>query len=195
MKNICVFGASSNRIDQKYKDCAVELGSLLAQNGLGLVFGGGRLGLMGAVAKSVRAAGGHIIGVIPEKLNQPGIAYEACDELLVTATMHERKATMERLSSGFVVLPGGFGTLEEALEVITLAQLSYLSAPIVFLNVDGYYDPLVKQLALCVDEKFTNPAYMRLFRCAASAKEAIEQILNHTPPDLPDKMEDALKQQ
>lgn len=195
MKNICVFGASSNRIDQKYKDCAAEFGRLLAENGFGLVFGGGCLGLMGAVAKSVRAHGGRITGVIPEKLNTPGIAYDECSELIVTATMHERKATMERLSSGFVVLPGGYGTLEEALEVLTLMQLGYFDAPVVFLNVDGYYDPLIKQLETCVEARFTNQAYLQLFRCAATAQEAMAYLLNYTPPDLPNKMEDALRQQ
>lgn len=195
MRNICVFGASSSRIDQKYIDCAADLGRLLAENGFGLVFGGGRVGLMGAVAKSVHAHGGHITGVIPEKLNQPGIAYEECDELIVTSTMHERKAAMEGMSSGFVVLPGGYGTLEELLEVLTLLQLGYFSAPVVLLNVDGYYDSLVSQLRACVDARFTHPAYLNLFRCAATAKEAMAYLLNYAPPDLPNKMEDALKQQ
>ncbi len=195
MKNICVFGASSSRIDQKYKDCAAELGRLLAENGFGLVFGGGCLGLMGAVARGVHAHGGCVTGVIPEKLNRPGIAYDECNELIVTSTMHERKATMERLSSGFVVLPGGYGTLEEALEVLTLMQLGYFSAPVVFLNVDGYYDPLVRQLEACVETRFTNKAYLQLFRCAATAQEAMAYLLDYTPPDLPNKMEDALRQQ
>ncbi len=193
MKNICVFGASSSRIDQKYIDCAAELGRLLAENGFGLVFGGGRVGLMGAVAQSVHMNGGHITGVIPEKLNQPGIAYESCDELIVTATMHERKAAMERRSDGFVVLPGGYGTLEELLEVLTLIQLGYLSAPVVLLNLDGYYDALMEQLKVCVDARFTHPAYLGVFCSAATASEAVKKLLSYKPPDLPDKMEDALK--
>lgn len=195
MENICVFGASSSRIDQKYIDCAAELGRLLAENGFGLVFGGGRVGLMGAVAQSVRAHGGRVTGVIPERLNRPGIAYECCDEMIVTATMHERKAKMEALSSGFVVLPGGFGTLEELFEVLTLIQLSYLSAPVVILNVDGYYDALISQLAACVDARFTHEAYLAIFRSTPTAAEAVKYLMNYKPPDLPDKMEDAVKRQ
>jgi uncharacterized protein (TIGR00730 family) len=193
MKNICVFGASSSRIDQKYIDCAAELGRLLAENGFGLVFGGGRVGLMGAVAQSAHAHGGHITGVIPEKLNQPGIAYENCDELIVTATMHERKAVMESRSGGFVVLPGGYGTLEELFEVLTLIQLGYLSAPVVLLNLDGYYDALMEQLKVCVDARFTHPAYLGVFCSASTANEAVKLLLSYKPPDLPDKMEDALR--
>lgn len=193
MENICVFGASSSRIDQAYIDCASDVGRLLAQNGLGLVFGGGRTGLMGAAARAVSAHGGRVTGVIPEKLNRPGIAYENCDELIVTATMHERKAKMEGLSDGFIVLPGGYGTLEELFEVLTLNQLSYLCAPVVILNVNGYYDAIVKQLFSCVDEGFTHPACLSLFQSAATAEEAVAYILSYKPPDLPDKMEDALR--
>ena len=140
MQNVCIFAASSPKLARHYIDAAFALGAALAENGIGLVFGGGRTGLMGACARGVQAKGGRITGVIPKKLNVPGIAFEHCDELIVTEDMHTRKATMERLSGAYIALPGGIGTLEELLEVLTLNQLGYLSAPVVIFNQNGYYD-------------------------------------------------------
>ena len=134
MRYACIFGASCPNVAKGYLDAAFAAGALLAERGLGMVFGGGNTGLMGAAARGVKSAGGRLIGVIPEKLNQPGIAYPHCDQLIVTPDMHTRKAKMEALSFGFLALPGGFGTLEELLEVITLNQLGYLQAPVVLLN-------------------------------------------------------------
>ena len=146
MAGICIFAASSPNIDDKYIAAAESFGRCLAEHGFDLIFGGGRTGLMGACARGVKAAGGKAIGVIPKKLNQPGIAFEHCDELIVTADMHERKATMERLSSAYIALPGGVGTLEELMEVLTLNQLGYIEAPVVVFDQDGFYDSLLKQL-------------------------------------------------
>lgn len=193
MQNVCIFGASSLKLEQKYLDCAFKLGNLLARNGLGLVFGGGRSGLMGATARGVSAEGGHITGVIPEKLNMPGVPYEHCNELIVTKTMHERKAKMESLSAAYITLPGGYGTIEELMEVLTLIQLGYITAPLIILNVDGFYDSLIAQLHNCVSNGFTDEACLQLFTIATTPLEAVNAVLNYSPPDLPDKFKDVLK--
>lgn len=140
MRYACIFGASCPNVAKGYLEAAFETGALLSEHGLGMVFGGGNTGLMGAAARGVKSKGGRLIGVIPEKLTSRGIAYPHCDQLIVTPDMHTRKAKMEALSFGFLALPGGFGTLEELLEVITLNQLGYLQAPVVLLNTNGYYD-------------------------------------------------------
>jgi uncharacterized protein (TIGR00730 family) len=193
MKNICVFAASSPKAPEKYHNAAITLGRLMADKGYSLVYGGGRLGLMGSIASGVKDNGGRVIGVIPEKLNLPGIAFEGCDELIVTDSMHERKSTMERLSSAYIALPGGFGTLEELLEVITLKQLGYHNSPIVLLNTDGFFDTLVRQFDVCVRELFTDPAYLELYYSAGSGEEALDFIENNIPGEYPNKIKEALK--
>lgn len=193
MRRVCIFAASSATLDRVYTDAAFELGQLLAQNGLALVFGGGRTGLMGACARGVKSRGGSVTGVIPEKLNVPGIAYEGCDELLVTADMHERKATMERISGAFIALPGGMGTLEELMEVLTLNQLGYLSAPVVILNVAGFYDELLAQLHTFVARGFMDAACLSLFTGADTPQKAVEALLSFRAPRLPNKIRDAIE--
>ena len=192
MKNICVFGASCSNIDSAYIDAAYRAGSLLAEKNIGMVFGGGNTGLMGAAARGIHENGGRLIGVIPEKLNQPGIAYPDCDELIVTPDMHTRKATMEKLSEGFLALPGGYGTLEELMEVLTLNQLGYISAPVVILNTKGYYDKLIAQLNYCVEEGFTSSACLSIFAVADTPETAVEMLSNMRPAELPDKIRDAI---
>lgn len=193
MENICIFAASSAALEEKYIHAAYTLGRLFAEKGFGLVFGGGRTGLMGACARGVKEAGGRAIGVIPERLNVPGIPYEGCDELIVTRDMHERKARMESMSMGYVALPGGFGTLEELMEVLTLNQLGYLKAPVVILNQDGFYQQLIAQLNTFVKRGFTNQAYLGLFTVAQTPEEAVEQLTRFRLPDLPDKIKEAVK--
>jgi uncharacterized protein (TIGR00730 family) len=193
MRKVCIFAASSATLDPIYTDAAFELGVLLAQQGIGLVFGGGRTGLMGACARGAKSRGGRVTGIIPQKLNVRGIAFEECDELIVTADMHERKATMERISDAFVTLPGGMGTLEELMEVLTLNQLGYLSAPMVLLNVEGFYDELTAQLHTFVSRGFMDEACLSLFTSAATPREAIEKLLSFRLPRLPDKIRDAIE--
>lgn len=193
MRKVCIFAASSATLDPIYTDAAFELGVLLAQRGIELVFGGGRTGLMGACARGVKSRGGRVTGIIPEKLNVRGIAFEECDELIVTADMHERKAAMERISDAFVTLPGGMGTLEELMEVLTLNQLGYLSAPMVLLNVEGFYDELTAQLRTFVFRGFMDEACLSLFTSAATPTEAIEKLLSFRLPRLPDKIRDAIE--
>ncbi|MDO5111853.1 MAG: TIGR00730 family Rossman fold protein [Clostridia bacterium] len=193
MKNICIFGASRHCIAEKYFESAHRMGVLLGENGMDMVFGGGDHGLMGAAARGVREAGGRIVGVIPEKLNQPGIAFSECDELIVTPTMHTRKAAMEDMSDGFIGLPGGFGTVEEIMEVITLKQLGYLDAPIVLLNQDGFFGPLLAQFTLCMEESFADRAYSHMYAAVATPEEAMAYLLAYTPAALPDKIKDVLQ--
>lgn len=193
MRNICIFGASRAELAEKYFKAAYRFGELLAENGLSLVFGGGDAGLMGAAARGVHDKGGRIIGVIPEKLNRPGIAYPECNELIVTPTMHSRKAKMEELSDGFVALPGGFGTLEEILEVVALKQLGYLDAPIILLDQDGFYSRLLAQMRYCIDENFTDEAFEKLYTAVASPEEAMRALLSYAPERLPDKIKDVLE--
>ena len=193
MQNVCIFAASSSKLAQHYIDAAYALGAALAENGIGLVFGGGRTGLMGACARGVRAKGGRITGVIPEKLNVPGIAFEHCSELIVTPDMHTRKATMERLSDAYIALPGGVGTLEELLEVLTLNQLGYLRTPVVIFNQNGYYDALIGQLRTSVEEEFADASCLRLFAVTATPEETVRALLTFELPELPNKIKDAIK--
>ncbi len=192
MRRICIFAASSAKLERVYTDAAHELGLLLAQAGFGLVFGGGRTGLMGACARGVKLGGGCVTGVIPEKLNRDGIAFAECDELIVTADMHERKATMERMSDAFIVLPGGIGTLEECMEVLTLNQLGYLSAPVVILNLEGFYDELLAQIQTFVTRGFMDPRYLSLFASAPTPADALDKLRAFAVPRLPDKIRDAI---
>ena len=192
-KNVCIFGSAFSSIDPAYLEAAYRVGALLAERDIGMVFGGGNTGVMGAAARGIHENGGRLIGVIPEKLNQPGIAYPHCDELIVTADMHSRKATMEKLSQGFIALPGGFGTVEELLEVLTLNQLGYLESPVVILNTRGYYDRLIDQLKYCVSEGFTSPACLSIFAVADTPEQAVGMIAQMKPAELPDKMKDALR--
>ena len=148
---------------------------------------------MGACARGVYSKGGRIVGVIPEKLNQPGIPFEHCSELIVTKDMHERKATMERLSSGFVTLPGGVGTLEELMEVLTLNQLGYIDAPVVIFNQDGFYDNLLAQFDALAKAGFMHTECLKLFSVAATPEEAIEKLIGFRKAKLPDKIKEAVK--
>lgn len=190
---VCVFGASNSSIPTVYMDFAESLGHRLAKERIGLVFGAGRTGLMGAAARGAYNAGGEIIGVIPKKLNVPGIYFENCTERIETSTMHERKSLMEELSSGFIALSGGFGTIEELMEVITLKQLGYHDSPIVIVNINGFYNNLLEQFRLCVDEGFTNPNYLGLYTVAETVDEVIEQIMCYRHSAMPNKISEAMK--
>ena len=190
---VCVFGASSNNIDEKYINEAFRLGVCMVKEKFGLVFGAGLHGLMGAVAEGINSAGGKAYGVIPEKLHRPGIASPYCSELFVTATMHERKAKMEDLSSAFISLPGGYGTFEELLEIITLKQLGYVDMPIVIMNIDGYYDDLLNMFEYATDEGFADEKYLSLFHESTTPEDALRYIKEYKPSEMPDKIGEVLK--
>jgi uncharacterized protein (TIGR00730 family) len=173
---ICVYCSSSSAVAEAYQRAARELGALIAARGHSLVYGGGNVGLMGELARAVKAAGGHVLGVIPRRLRDYELAYEEADELIVTESMAERKATMEKYADAYVALPGGFGTLEEILQVITLKQLGYLHAPIVFLNLQGFYDHLLAHFERLYHEHFAKPDHQRLYHVAQTPAEALDYI-------------------
>ncbi len=187
--NVCIFASSSELLEPKYFTLAEELGRAVACSGAGMVFGGGQRGLMGAMARGVKQENGRIIGVIPERLNKPGIAYTECTEFYETQTMHERKQRMEDLADAFIALPGGFGTLEEVLEVITLRQLGYHDKPIVIINLDGFFDPILEQFERLYAENFADVAYRAMYAVANGAQEAVALLQSYVPADLPDKLQ------
>lgn len=192
-RSICVFGASSAHIGKNYIDAAFEVGRLIGKRGCGLVFGAGDSGLMGAAARGFDSVGGKITGVIPEKLNVKGIYYEHCTQRIETPTMHERKATMERLADGFIALAGGFGTIEEFMEVLTLKQLNYFDKPIVLLNTMGYYQSLISQLERCVDEGFASAEYGGLYAVCSTPEEAVDYCIGYRGMHIRDKLIDAMR--
>ncbi len=175
-KLLCVYCSSSDRLDSKYYDAAAELGREIVARGWGLVYGGGKSGLMGAVARAVKIGGGRVVGVIPEFMKIKELAFDEADELLTVVTMRERKLLMETRADAFVSLPGGFGTLEEIMEILTLKQLDVVKKPCVFLNQDGFYDDLLKLFQKMLDERFFKPSNMDVFRVAATVPEIFSQI-------------------
>lgn len=177
--NICVFCSSSNSVNEKYFQEARHLGLAIGRKGNNLVYGGTNVGLMNEVALSVKNAGGRVIGVIPELINNYGISADYVDELIITPDMAERKKLLRERSDAFIALPGGFGTLEEILEVITLKQLGYLNSPIVFINLDGYYDALKEQFELSYQENFAKLEYKNLYRFENDFIAALSYIENY----------------
>lgn len=186
-KTICVYSSSSCSIDRLYFKVAEELGEAIALRGDALLFGGGMIGLMGATAKAVHKHHGKVIGVIPKALNIKGIVYDYCDELIVTEGMRERKAVMDARSDAFIALPGGFGTLEEVLEIITLKQLKYHNKPVVILNTNGFYDNLLAQFEEIIDQKFAKPQSKTLYYVTNDPNEALEYIDNYQPMNIKEK--------
>ena len=175
-KLLCVYCSSSDRLNKKYFDAATELGERLVAEGWGLVYGGGKTGLMGAVARATKAAGGRVVGVIPEFMKVRELAFDEADELVTVITMRERKLLMETRADAFVTLPGGFGTLEEIMEILTLRQLDVVKKPCVFLNQDGFYDDLIRLFERMLRDNFFKPSNMELFRVAATVPEIFTQI-------------------
>jgi len=176
--NICIYGASSNKLAQEYYDAAEALGALMAQQGHTLVFGGGQSGLMGAAARGAASAGGSIIGIAPRFFDEPGVLYPHCTEFIYTDTMRERKAAMEDRSDAFIVLPGGIGTYEEFFEMLTLKQLGRHNKPMAILNTRSYYDPMTAMLQNTVDEGFMSAGCMDLFGMCSTPAEALDYILH-----------------
>ncbi len=155
--NICVYCASSDAVAPVYFRAAETLGRMIAQRGDTLVYGGAGIGLMGALARAVKAGGGHVIGVMPKVLAAEPITFALLDEFVITDNMRERKARMEALADAFLVLPGGFGTLEELAEILTLRQLREHTKPVVLLNVQGFYEPLIALFEHYYREGFAKP--------------------------------------
>lgn len=181
IEKVCVYASSSDAIAPHYHAVAQKLGLALAARKWTLVYGAGQIGLMGHVARAVHEGGGSVIGVIPEKLHREEIAYLQADELHITTGMRERKAIMEDMADAFITLPGGFGTLEEILEVITLKQLQYHNKPMVLLNVDGIYDGLLQQFDRLFSEQFIKEKYRALYHVAETVDEAFAYLDAYTP--------------
>ena len=181
-KLICVYCSSSDRLDAKYYAAAEALGRALAARGWGLVYGGGKVGLMGALARTVKAGGGRVVGVIPQFMCDKELAYDEADELVTVITMRERKMLMEARADAFVALPGGWGTLEEIMEILTLRQLDVIRKPCVFLNQDGFYDELFRFFGKMVEERFNKPTNLSLFEVARTVDETVAFLESNRLP-------------
>lgn len=178
VKNVCVFASSSNKLKEIYYKDAMEIGKLLASNGMNMVYGGGRLGAMYACASAVRENGGQVIGVMPKKFCDMGIANpNDCLEFHKTSGMRERKAKMDELSDAVIALAGGFGTLEEISEIIVQKQLGYNNKPIVLLNTNGFYNKLIDFFDIIIHENFAPKEARNLYYVAATPNEAINFLL------------------
>lgn len=180
MRAVCVYCSSSDAVSPLYFQAAEALGAGIAARGCDLVYGGANLGLMGALARAATAAGGRVIGVIPGALRERGLAYEEADELIITRDLRERKAIMEQRADAFVALPGGFGTLEELLEMLTLRQLRMHDKALVLLNVRGFYDPLAALFEQLYRERFAKP-FRDLYHVAPTAEAALAYLDGYTP--------------
>lgn len=184
VQHVCVFIGSNPGHDPAYADAARGLARLLAARGLGLVYGGARIGLMGVVAAEMAAAGGEVIGVIPQDLVDREVANTELEDLRVVGSMHERKAMMASLADGFVALPGGLGTLEELFEILTWSQLGLHEKPCGALNVRGYYDGLAGFLDRSVAEGFVRPQHRELLLLDEDAETLLDRLTAWEPPDL-----------
>ncbi|ONK59381.1 uncharacterized protein A4U43_C08F5850 [Asparagus officinalis] len=178
---ICVFCGSSSGKKASYQEAAIELGKELVERNIDLVYGGGSIGLMGLVSQAVHDGGRHVLGVIPKSLMPKEITGEPVGEVKPVSDMHERKAEMARRADAFIALPGGYGTLEELLEVITWAQLGIHSKPVGLLNVDGYYNSLLSFIDLAVDEEFISSKARRIIVSAPTAKELVRKLEEYVP--------------
>jgi uncharacterized protein (TIGR00730 family) len=182
IRSICVFCGSSHGFAPEYAEVAKEMGRAIAARGWTLVYGGGNVGLMGVVADAVLAAGGKVIGVIPEALLARELGHHGVTELRVVNTMHERKALMADLADAFVALPGGIGTFEEFFEVLTWAQLGIHKKPCGLLNTRGYYEPVMDLLGNAVKEGFLKEDHKRMVLQSGAVEELLQQVENYTAP-------------
>ena len=176
IKNVCVYSASSTKIAPVYFAMAEELGRLLAINDINLINGAGSIGLMAATSNAALEAGGTVTGVIPRFMVEQGWHHNGLTQLIETETMHERKQLMADLSDGVIALPGGCGTMEELMEIITWKQLGLYLKPIVILNIDGFYDPLLEMLQRAIEKNFMREEHNNIWQVATSPQEAIDLI-------------------
>jgi uncharacterized protein (TIGR00730 family) len=178
---LCVYCGSNAGTSPAFAEAAAQLGSALALRGIGLVYGGGDVGLMGTVADAALAAGGEVIGVIPEHLAKAELAHTGVTRLEVVGSMHERKARMADLSAGFIALPGGFGTFDETIEMLTWTQLGLQAKPVVLLDVEGFFTPLFALFDAAVDAGFVRSAHRMLAQRAVTVDEAVALALGPVP--------------
>ena len=186
LQSVCVYCGSSNNAAQKYKDAARDLGKILASNDIRLVYGGGQVGLMGVVANSVMEAEGKVTGFIPQYLHEYEVGHTGITELFIVDSMHERKRLMAEHSDAFVILPGGFGTLDEIFEILTWKQLRLHDKPIVFVDVDKYWSPLFDTFVNhMIDKTFVQPEHKHYYEIVENL-DALIPILHKLPSGGPD---------
>ena len=176
IRSLCVYCGSSGRGRQSHHDAATRLGAILAEAGVRLVYGGGRIGMMGLVADAVLAGGGEVVGIIPRFLDQVEVGHSGVSRLVVTENMHERKEKMAELSDAFLILPGGLGTLDETFEILTWKQLQLHDKPVVIADIDGYWKPLTELIDSMIAENYARPENRDLFRVVASVEEVLPAL-------------------
>ena len=185
LRSLCVYCGSSNRVDPAHLEGARGLGALAARRGIEIVFGGGHVGLMGALADGALAAGGRVTGIIPEHLQALEVGHEGVSEMIVVDSMHTRKRRMFERSDAFCILPGGLGTLDETFEIITWKQLSLHDKPIVLVNLAGYWDPLLKMLEHQIEAGYLRPRHARLFHVVERIEAVFDALEAAPAPVLP----------
>jgi uncharacterized protein (TIGR00730 family) len=181
---ICVYCGSSDLGPQAHREAATRFGHILAENAIDLVFGGGRVGLMGLIADATLGAGGRVIGIIPDHLLKAEVGHGRVSELLVVDSMHVRKETMFRRSDAFVILPGGPGTLDETFEILTWRQLRLHDKPVVICNVEGYWDPLIELIDKLIAARYAAPAFRGFYRVVKRVEDILPAVLAARPPEL-----------
>ena len=183
---ICVYGAASSLIDESYTKAGEELGRKMVERGHSLVFGGGRSGMMGAPARGVYEKGGHILGIAPKffEENNPEVSFENCTEFIKTESMRERKRLLDECSDAFIVSPGGIGTFDEFFEILTLKQLGRHNKAIVILNINGYYDNMLKMMEVSIEKQFITRDCVELYKVVDTVDEALDYIENYDPTDV-----------
>jgi hypothetical protein len=184
-RSVCVFCGSQYGSDPAFRRVATALGEMLGAAGVSIIYGGGHVGLMGAVADAAMAAGGKVIGLIPTRLLEREVGHRAITELITTRDMFERKQQMIDRADAFVILPGGLGTLDELLDVITLRQLGYHDKPIVLVNLDGYWDPFIALVDQIVGHSFALPGARTLYRVVATVDQVLPALGIAQPPSAP----------
>jgi len=183
-RSICVYCSSSDAVDTVYQEQAETLGKLIGSRGDRLVFGGGEVGLMGILAHSVKEHGGQVLAIIPKKLHKLGIAFENADETIISNDLRDRKGLMDEKSDSFVALPGGIGTAEEFLEILSLKYLRYHSRPITLINTRGFYQPLLQFLDRMYAENFAKPTVKYLFHVMEDSRELYPYLENYKEPEI-----------
>ncbi len=178
-QNICVFCSSSDKVEKAYFTAAIELGTQIGREGDHLVYGGTTVGLMGATARAAQEHGSRIIGIIPRRIHEAGIGWEDVTEYILTDEMRERKALLSEKADAFIALPGGFGTMEEILEVMTAKQLGYHKKAIIFLNTNGFYTPLLHHFENVYKQHFAKENYRSLYFVAQDTEEAYTYLNNY----------------